>query len=70
MFSQQMEKMQVKGELDEEQLKALEMDMTGKVTPFHVDRETRMLKIYRSCLRHGEALDSRSLRFFERYAVG
>jgi hypothetical protein len=30
---QQMEKLQEKGGLDEEELKALEMDVTGKVLP-------------------------------------
>lgn len=34
MRIQEMEKLQAKGEVDEEQLKALEMDVTGKVLYF------------------------------------
>lgn len=51
-----MEKQQAKGELGEEELKALEMDVTGKVFRFLSVRFSAQCHPSRSCSRPGEVL--------------
>ena len=68
-----MEKAHAKGDVGEEELRALEMDVTGKV-----GQQRRLLSatkglivgsIYSSCSLHGEAHAWRSSKFFERFIV-
>lgn len=60
---QEMEKAQAKGEIAEEELRALEMDVTGKVRMIksHLKSDTYS-SICRSCLLRGEVRDWKSVR--------
>jgi hypothetical protein len=74
---QDMARLQEKGEAAEAELRALEMDLTGKVnTPtvflgvFHPSTWYRPLKrAYRYCLHPGEAPDGKLARFCAKYAT-
>lgn len=63
-----MEKLQAKGEIPEDELRALEEDVTGKVSMDELGAKGSqfMLLSIRSCSRHGEARDSRLSRCFEK----
>ena len=64
-----MEKAQAKGDVGEEELRALEMDVTGKVgvqTRLSPINAPIVRSLYSSCSLHGEALVWRSSKFFER----
>lgn len=66
---QEMEKMQAKGELGEEELRAMEMDVTGRVSfiPTSIIAPSLMtLYRHRSCWRHGEGRGSKSCRSCEK----
>ena len=68
-----MEKAQAKGDVDEEELRALEMDVTGKVglqRNYSVPTKELIVRwIYSSCSLRGEARVWRSSKFFERSVV-
>ena len=69
-----MERAQAKGDVDEEELRALEMDVTGKVglkneTVLSPTKALIVGSIYSSCSLHGEAHVWRSSKFFERSVV-
>ncbi len=63
-----MAKIQEKGEIPEDELKALELDMTGKVCCPILRIPTHHLNVclIRLCLLRGEEPDSRSCRSYER----
>lgn len=63
-----MEKQQAKGELGEAELRALEMDVTGKVRLTFISSLSHCNNVLRirSCLRHGVARAWRLFRFYER----
>ena len=67
-----MEKMQEKGELGEDELKALEMDVTGKVQSSLSVFPRKILTALRirSCSRRGGGHASRSCRCCGRHATG
>lgn len=58
-----MEKAQAKGELNEEDLRALEMDVTGKVGAYFFIKKPSTKPDTRSCWRLGEAQGLRSSKF-------
>ena len=61
-----MEKLQSKGELAEEELRALEEDVTGKVWRVVLSIVGIVKSSFRLCLHHGGGHDLRSHRFFGR----
>lgn len=67
---QEMEKLQAKGEVSEDELKALELDMTGKVYQIiFISLWSISNNLIRSCWHPGEEPDSKLCKSFERCVI-